>query len=129
MRSPASIRRNVSALRTYFKFLVGEGHVQRDPSDRLEMPRRWRDLPDVLTVDEIDRLLGAPNIDEPMFHRDRAMLELAYGAGLRVSEWIGVEVKDLLLEQGLVRVFGKGSWALSVSGFMRRKTEVRVIFC
>ncbi|HNV73508.1 MAG TPA: site-specific tyrosine recombinase XerD [Gemmatimonadaceae bacterium] len=106
--SPSSIRRNVSAVRTYFKFLVGEGVVPFDPSDRLEMPKRWRDLPDVLTVDEIDRLLGAPDIDDAMFFRDRAMLELAYGAGLRVSEWIGVEVKDVFLEQGLVRVFGKG---------------------
>ena len=106
--SPSSIRRNVSGVRTYFRFLVGEGVVASDPSDRLEMPRRWRDLPDVLTVEEIDRLLRAPSIDDAMFYRDRAMLELAYGAGLRVSEWIGVQVKDVLLDEGLVRVFGKG---------------------
>ncbi|MBK6455878.1 MAG: hypothetical protein IPF87_07340 [Gemmatimonadetes bacterium] len=76
-------------MRTFFRFLVGEGVVTSDPSDRLEMPRRWRDLPDVLTVEEIDALLGSPDIEDPMFYRDRAMLELAYGAGLRVSEWIG----------------------------------------
>ena len=107
--SPASIRRNVSALRTYFKFLTGDGVVVRDPSERLETPKRWRELPDVLTVDEVQRLIAAPTLDDNMVFRDRALLELAYGAGLRVSEWITLGVRDLLLEEGLVRVFGKGS--------------------
>ncbi|HVE79335.1 MAG TPA: site-specific tyrosine recombinase XerD [Gemmatimonadaceae bacterium] len=106
--APASIRRNVSAVRSYFRFLLGEGHVVRDPSERLETPRRWRNLPDVLTVEEVTRLLGAPTLDEPLAFRDRALLEVAYGAGLRVSEWISVAVRDVLLEDGLVRVFGKG---------------------
>ena len=105
----SSIRRNVSAVRTYFRFLVGEGLVARDPSDRLEMPKRWRDLPDVLSVDEVERLLAAPTLDDALCFRDRAMLELAYGAGLRVSEWMSLQVKDVLLNEGLVRVFGKGS--------------------
>ena len=107
--SPSSIRRNVSAVRTYFRFLMSDGIVARDPSERLETPRKWRTLPDVLTVEEISRLLAAPTLDDPLAFRDRAMLELAYGAGLRVSEWITVGVKDLLLEDKLVRVFGKGS--------------------
>jgi integrase/recombinase XerD len=107
--SPASIRRNVSAVRTYFKFLVGEGHVVRDPSERLETPRKWRTLPDVLGVDEIEKLLAAPSLDEPFAFRDRAMLELAYGAGLRVSEWISLGVRDVMLQDHLVRVFGKGA--------------------
>jgi integrase/recombinase XerD len=83
--------------------------VVRDPSERLETPRRWRTLPDVLTVDEITRLLGAVSLDEPLAFRDRALLELAYGAGLRVSEWITLGVRDVLLADQLVRVFGKGS--------------------
>lgn len=107
--APASIRRNVSAVRTYFRFLLGEGRVVRDPSERLETPRRWRTLPEVLTVAEVERLLGAPTLDEPLAFRDRALLELAYGAGLRVSEWISIAVKDVLFEDQLVRVFGKGS--------------------
>ena len=107
--APASIRRTVSAVRTYYRFLLAEGHVLRDPSERLETPRRWRTLPDVLTVDEVSRLLAAPSLDEPLAFRDRALLELAYGAGLRVSEWIGLGVKDVLFEEQLVRVFGKGS--------------------
>ncbi|HKN58002.1 MAG TPA: site-specific tyrosine recombinase XerD [Gemmatimonadaceae bacterium] len=107
--SAASIRRNVSAVRTYFKFLVAEGHVVRDPSERLETPKKWRTLPEVLGVDEIDKLLAAPSLDEPLAFRDRAMLELAYGAGLRVSEWISLSVRDVMLQDHLVRVFGKGA--------------------
>lgn len=107
--SPASIRRNVSAVRTWFRFLIGDGVVVRDPSERLETPKRWRTLPDVLTVEEVQQLLASPTLDDPLVFRDRALLELAYGAGLRVSEWITLGVRDLLLEDGLVRVFGKGS--------------------
>ncbi|HEY7877108.1 MAG TPA: site-specific tyrosine recombinase XerD [Gemmatimonadaceae bacterium] len=107
--APTSIRRNISAVRTYYRFLVGEGDVTQDPSERLETPKRWLTLPDVLTVHEAERLLAAPTLDEPLAFRDRALLELAYGAGLRVSEWITLGVKDVLFEDGLVRVFGKGS--------------------
>ena len=107
--SPASIRRNVSAVRTYFKFMLGEGYVVRDPSERLETPKKWRTLPEVLGVGEVEKLLAAPSLDEPLAFRDRAMLELAYGAGLRVSEWISLSVRDVMLQDHLVRVFGKGA--------------------
>ena len=107
--SPASIRRNVSAIRTYFRFLTGDGIVVRDPSERLETPKKWRSLPEVLSVEEVQKLLAAPTLDDNLVFRDRALLELAYGAGLRVSEWITLGVRDLMLEDGLVRVFGKGS--------------------
>jgi integrase/recombinase XerD len=107
--APASIRRNVSAVRTYFRFLIAEGHLVSDPSERLDTPGRWLTLPDVLTADEVQRLLDAVTLDEPLAFRDRAMLELAYGAGLRVSEWITLGVRDVLFEEALVRVFGKGS--------------------
>ena len=106
--APASIRRNISAVRTWFRFLLADGHVVRDPSERLETPKRWRSLPDVLSVEEAERLLAAPSLDQPLAFRDRALLELAYGAGLRVSEWISIGLKDVLLEDALVRVFGKG---------------------
>jgi integrase/recombinase XerD len=107
--APASIRRNVSAARTYFRFLLADGHVVRDPTERLETPKRWRTLPDVLSVDEIAALLDAPSVDDPLYFRDRALLELAYGAGLRVSEWIAIGTRDLLVDDALVRVFGKGA--------------------
>ena len=105
----SSIRRNISAIRTYFRFLLAEGAAARDPSERLETPTRWRTLPEVLTVEEVLRLLAAPTIDDAMVFRDRAMLELAYGAGLRVSEWITIGIRDVLFEDKLLRVFGKGS--------------------
>ncbi|HSA57302.1 MAG TPA: site-specific tyrosine recombinase XerD [Gemmatimonadaceae bacterium] len=106
--SASSIRRNVSSLRTYFAFLAGESAITADPSERLELPKRWRTLPEVLTVSEITRLLAAPVQDDPLYYRDRAMLELAYGAGLRVSEWTSLGVKDVVAAESLVRVFGKG---------------------
>jgi len=107
--APASIRRNVSAARTYFRFLLADGHVVRDPTERLETPKRWRTLPEVLTVAEINSLLEAPTVGDSLYFRDRALLELAYGAGLRVSEWIGIGTRDVLFEEAVVRVFGKGA--------------------
>jgi len=107
--SPASIRRNVSAVRSYFRFLLGEGHVVRDPSERLETPKKWRTLPEVLDVAEVEKLLSAPSLDEPLAFRDGAECEHAYGAGLRVSEWISLNVRDVMLQDHLVRVFGKGA--------------------
>jgi integrase/recombinase XerD len=106
--SAATIRRQVSAVRTYYGFLVGEGRLAADPSDRLESPRRGRVLPETLTVAEIEALLAAPSIDEPLAWRDRTLLELGYGAGMRVSELCGLGITDLLLSENLVRVFGKG---------------------
>jgi integrase/recombinase XerD len=106
--APASIRRNVSAVRVYFRFLLGEGYLESDPSDRLETPKRWQTLPDVLTVEEVERLLAAPTLDDALAFRDRALLELGYGAGLRVSELTGLTARDALLDEGVVRVFGKG---------------------
>jgi integrase/recombinase XerD len=106
--SAATIRRAVSSIRTYFRFLAGEGRVSDDPSDRLAAPRRGRTLPDTLGVSEVEALLAASHLDDPLAWRDRALLELAYGAGLRVSELCGLLVTDLHLTENLVRVFGKG---------------------
>lgn len=106
--SPASIRRGLSAIRTWYRFLMAEGVVRDDPSERLDAPARWRTLPEVLSAEDVAKLLAAPTLDDPLCFRDRAMLELGYGAGLRVSEWITLAVRDVLLEDQLVRVFGKG---------------------
>ncbi len=106
--SAASIRRSVSAMRTYYGFLAGEGRVKDDPSDRLESPRRGRTLPETLSVPEVEALLASPTLEHPLAWRDRALLELAYGAGLRVSELCGLGLTDLLLAENLVRIFGKG---------------------
>ena len=105
----ASIRRQISAVRTFYRFLVGEGYVTRDPSVELETPKGWRTLPAVLTVQEVEALLGATNPGERLAWRDRALLEVAYGAGLRVSELVGLRLGDVAFDEGLVRVLGKGS--------------------
>ena len=107
--APSSIRRTIAGLRTWFRFLVAEGVIPGDPSDRLELPKKWQTLPEVLSQQEIARLLSAPSQDDDMYYRDRAMLELAYGAGLRVSEWTSVTVRDVHLDDRLVRIMGKGS--------------------
>jgi integrase/recombinase XerD len=104
-----SIRRNISALRTWFRIMLAEGLVTHDPTERLDSPAQFRTLPEVLSVEDVLKLLAAPGLDERLAFRDRAMLEVAYGAGLRVSEWIGLALKDVLLEEGLVRVLGKGN--------------------
>ena len=106
--APSSIRRGISAIRTWYRFLLAEGVLSKDPSERVETPKKWRVLPEVLSAGEVDRLIGAVSLDERLAFRDRAMLELAYGAGLRVSEWIGIASRDVLLDELVVRVFGKG---------------------
>src|SRR5689334_18848447 len=107
--APTTIRRQISALKTYYRFLVGEGHAARDPTERLESPRQWRRLPTVLSVAEIERVLATPNTDEPLAIRDRALLEFAYATGARVSELVGLALQDVLYEDGLARIFGKGA--------------------
>jgi len=107
--APSTIRRQISAVRTYYRFLIGEGRVARDPSERLERPSQWRRLPTVLSVPEVERLLGAPNTDEPLAIRDRGVLEFAYATGARVSELVGLGLQDVRYEDGVARIFGKGS--------------------
>ena len=103
-----SIRRQISAVRTYFRFLVNEQNVQHDPSRELDIPKTWRTLPDVLSAAEVESLLAAPNPDLPMAWRDRALLEVAYGTGVRVSELVGLEMTSLWFDEALIRVIGKG---------------------
>ena len=104
-----SIRRTLSAVRTYFAFLLAEGLVEDDPSEQLESPRVWRRLPDVLSRAEVERLLEAPDPSHRLYWRDRAMLELSYASGVRVSELTGLKTRDVDLEEGFATVYGKGS--------------------
>ncbi len=106
---PTSIRRSISAARTYFAFLLAEGVVVSDPSDRLELPRTWRRLPDVISREEALRLLEAPDVADRLYWRDKALLEFAYATGVRVSELITIQVRDLALAEAFATVFGKGS--------------------
>jgi integrase/recombinase XerD len=107
--APTSISRNLSAVRTYFGFLIAENLVVSDPSERIEPPKGWRTLPSVLSVAEIERLVQAPDLSEPLAWRDRAMLEFAYASGVRVSELIGLELRHLTLDEAYASVYGKGA--------------------
>ena len=107
-----SVARSRSAIRTYFGFLVEEGHLAEDPTEKLESPRVSRTLPDVLSYSEIEAILDTVGALAPEAYangsRDAAMLETLYGAGLRISELIGLRLRDLSLDEGLVSVLGKG---------------------
>jgi integrase/recombinase XerD len=104
----SSVARTLSAVRSFHRFLVREGVTDRDPAAHVAPPRLPRSLPRPLPVDDVRRLLEAPNQATPAGLRDRAILELLYGSGLRISELTGMDVDDLDLEEGSLRVLGKG---------------------
>ena len=104
-----SIQRTVSSLRGYFAFAAAEGAIEVDPTALLESPRSARYLPSVLTIEEIEKILAAVDTKKRGGVRDRAMLETLYATGMRVSELAGFIMENILWEEGLVRIFGKGS--------------------
>jgi len=107
--APASIARAVSATRGFFKFLMLDGHIKSHPAEDLDTPQRFSYLPKFLTEDEINRLLSAPDVSTEEGIRDRAVLEIMYATGLRVSELIGLKQNDIDLLAGLVVCHGKGN--------------------
>lgn len=107
--SPRSLSRLVSAVRGFYRFLNLENFTDKNPAQLLETPRAGRRLPEVLSREEVDRLIRAVRLDEEQGERNRTMLEVAYGCGLRVSELIGLRISDLFLSEGYIRVLGKGS--------------------
>lgn len=107
--SPRSRARHLVSLRGFFKFLTNEKILQKNPAQQIDLPKTGLHLPDVLTVADVEALIDAPCRDKPEGLRDAAMLELLYGAGLRVSELIRLEMPAINLEAGFVRVFGKGA--------------------
>jgi integrase/recombinase XerD len=107
--APTSVARAVSAARGFFSFLMLDGHVKRHPVEDIHTPQRHANLPKFLTEEEMERLLFAPDIQTDMGVRDRAMLELMYAAGLRVSELCGLKVSDVDLDGAIVTCHGKGS--------------------
>src|SRR4051794_11473854 len=90
--SPRSVARAVAAVRGFYRFLVLDRHLERSPADDLRPPRAWPALPKFLSIGEVDRLIAAPDTSAPLGQRDRAMIELLYASGMRVSELIGVRV-------------------------------------
>jgi integrase/recombinase XerD len=127
-----SIRRAQSAVRTYYGFLLAEGLVEHDPTDRLESPRADRRLPDFLGREETERLLEAPDPGHALYWRDRAILEFLYATGVRVSELADLPISSLDMDDGFALVFGKGSkerlvpvGAPALRALRRYLTEVR----
>ena len=107
--SARSIARHMTTLRNFYSFLTREGEIQADPSEFLTPPRQWSNLPKYLNREEIDRLLAAPDASKPTGLRDRAMLELLYATGLRVTELCRLELSNVERDSGVLRVTGKGN--------------------
>lgn len=106
--APSSVERKVSAVKSYHKFLVREGITEALPTATLPLPKVPERLPDVISVADAEKLLSQPFPDGPVGYRDRAMLEVLYGCGMRASELVGLDIADVDLDAGFVRVFGKG---------------------
>ena len=107
-RSPASVARAVACFRGFYRFLVVAGHRIVNPADDLQAPRAWKTLPKFLSSEEVDTLLAAPDITTPRGLRDRALIEVLYATGLRVSELINLKAPDVNLESGYLTTTGKG---------------------
>ena len=105
---PRTIARRLSALRRFYQHLEREGRVAANPCDRIDAPRLGRPLPEVLSEQEVERLLAAPDVHTALGMRDRTMLEVLYATGLRVSELVGLRPEQVNLLQGVLRVVGKG---------------------
>lgn len=101
--------RVISGLRTFFKYLLLENEIRSNPAELLESPRTGRELPDTLRVDEIARIFDAIDLSAPEGERNKAMLEVLYGCGLRVSELTGLKISDVRFHEGFISVVGKGN--------------------
>lgn len=106
---PRSLARQLSALRHFYRYQVREERLSEDPAARISTPKLGRDLPTVLTEQEVERLLAAPNVETALGMRDRAMLEVLYGCGLRVSELVTLKLNQVNLRLECLRISGKGS--------------------
>lgn len=109
LSKPRSISRLIASLRRFYRYLIRENKISLDPTIQIQSPKLPRSLPKSLSEDEVLALLNAPNVNDPIGLRDKAMLELLYACGLRVTELVGVKVTEVSLSDGVVRVTGKGS--------------------
>jgi integrase/recombinase XerD len=107
--APASLKLIVVALKVFFRFLKMRGLIERDPAELLSLPRMIRYLPETLNINQVNQLMQVNLRGRPFPHRDRAMLELLYASGLRISELTGARLENLNLEDRVIRVIGKGS--------------------
>ncbi|MGD2035582.1 MAG: site-specific tyrosine recombinase XerD [Bacteroidales bacterium] len=106
--SPRTQARNISSIKTFFKFLVYTNRIEENPASLLDSPKLGRKLPEVLTVTEIDHIVQAIDLSKPEGHRNKAIIETLYGCGLRVSELVELRLTDVFPAEGFIRVRGKG---------------------
>lgn len=107
--TPATSSRRLAAIKSFYKYCLGEGITDIDPTENIESGRRERRLPGVMSVGEVDILLNQPRLDTPSGLRDKAMLEVIYACGVRVSELTGLNVGDINMEEKYIRCLGKGA--------------------
>jgi len=107
--SPRSVARSVAAVRGFYRFLVLDKYLDRSPADDLQPPRAWPALPKFLSLEEVDRLIAQPDVSTPRGLRDRALIELLYATGMRVSELLAIRASDLHLDEHYVTCIGKGN--------------------
>lgn len=107
--STASVARNISTIKSFHRFLLLENRVNSDPSEHLESPKITRRLPSVLSFEEIEKLIDQVDLKHPLGLRDRAMVELLYASGLRISELLQLPVREIYFNEGFVRILGKGN--------------------
>lgn len=108
-KAVTTVSRHLASIKTFYKFLLGEKLVSSNPAAKLETPKTGVRLPQVMTEDEVDKLLQQPNLSTPAGIRDKAMLELLYATGLRVSELVSLDIDQVNLDVGLLRCMGKGA--------------------
>jgi integrase/recombinase XerD len=108
-QSPRSVARAVAAVRGYYRFLLLDQQLAQNPAEDLRPPRAWRALPKFLSLEEVDDLIAQPDVSTPLGLRDRAMIELLYATGMRVSELVSVRPGDLHLDEQYLTCIGKGS--------------------
>lgn len=106
---PRSQARIISGIKSFYRFLLLDGYIESDPTELLESPKIGLKLPEVLTVNEIDRIMNTIDLSLPEGQRNRAMLEVLYSCGLRVSELVGLRYSDVYFDEGFIKVEGKGS--------------------
>lgn len=107
--SSRTIARHTTTIRNFYQFLLREGVIDRDPTEFLPLPKQWSTIPKYLNLEEINRMIASADLEKPTGVRDRAMIELLYATGVRVSELCSVAMNDLELDLGVIRVTGKGN--------------------
>ncbi|MDR3593027.1 MAG: site-specific tyrosine recombinase XerD [Negativicutes bacterium] len=108
-RAVSTISRNLAAIKSFYQYLVRERYLEKDPAAHLESPKLEKKLPKILTIGEVEELLKQPNSFLPTGLRDKAMLELLYATGIRVSELISLNISDINLDMGYIKCYGKGA--------------------